>query len=262
MTAMLSTLQSTDPTVTPTTTATTEYTVSATTATAMATTTVVTTSTHDNEQQDTVGPTGNLSNTIILNNNNAMGMKNTLLLDTTMELATSTNDMSNHSLGAESALMSTTAAAVRPPVPKSTISTVVSATCCANCGTTTTPLWRRAPTGETICNACGLYQKARNVTRPLRLKRSPRRVTPERDLITGMESNQMSTSNALSTAASMVNTPASMNNIGSEMTDVSVQPTDVEELAVNGHPMIQALVLVMDTVTVPVVPRVVRLSCL
>ncbi|KAI8984055.1 GATA zinc finger-domain-containing protein, partial [Mycotypha africana] len=42
----------------------------------------------------------------------------------------------------------------------------VSATVCANCGTTTTPLWRRAPTGETICNACGLYLKARNQYRP------------------------------------------------------------------------------------------------
>nr|CAG8440074.1 5471_t:CDS:2 [Entrophospora candida] len=43
----------------------------------------------------------------------------------------------------------------------------VSATSCANCGTTTTPLWRRAPSGETICNACGLYYKARNTVRPL-----------------------------------------------------------------------------------------------
>ncbi|CAH1761818.1 17520_t:CDS:2 [Entrophospora sp. SA101] len=46
----------------------------------------------------------------------------------------------------------------------------VSATSCANCGTTTTPLWRRAPSGETICNACGLYYKARNTVRPLWLK--------------------------------------------------------------------------------------------
>ncbi|KAI8577778.1 hypothetical protein K450DRAFT_164677, partial [Umbelopsis ramanniana AG] len=42
---------------------------------------------------------------------------------------------------------------------------------CSNCGTTTTPLWRRAPNGETICNACGLYLKARNTLRPVSLKR-------------------------------------------------------------------------------------------
>lgn len=42
---------------------------------------------------------------------------------------------------------------------------------CSNCGTTRTPLWRRAPSGETICNACGLYLKARNTSRPVNLKR-------------------------------------------------------------------------------------------
>lgn len=45
-------------------------------------------------------------------------------------------------------------------------------TSCSNCGTTTTPLWRRSPIGETICNACGLYFKARNTTRPVWLKRN------------------------------------------------------------------------------------------
>jgi GATA-binding protein, other eukaryote len=41
----------------------------------------------------------------------------------------------------------------------------------SNCGTTRTPLWRRSPTGSTICNACGLYLKARNTARPTNLKR-------------------------------------------------------------------------------------------
>ncbi|RAL65597.1 hypothetical protein DID88_005269 [Monilinia fructigena] len=44
---------------------------------------------------------------------------------------------------------------------------------CSNCGTTRTPLWRRSPQGATICNACGLYQKARNASRPTNLKRPP-----------------------------------------------------------------------------------------
>jgi GATA-binding protein len=48
----------------------------------------------------------------------------------------------------------------------------VSATMCSNCGTTTTPLWRRAPNGDTICNACGLYLKARNTLRPPSMKRN------------------------------------------------------------------------------------------
>ncbi|KAI9732172.1 MAG: putative electron transfer flavoprotein subunit [Cirrosporium novae-zelandiae] len=49
---------------------------------------------------------------------------------------------------------------------------------CSNCGTTKTPLWRRSPTGATICNACGLYQKARNNPRPANLKRPAASMAP------------------------------------------------------------------------------------
>ncbi|KAJ7607909.1 hypothetical protein FB45DRAFT_947231 [Roridomyces roridus] len=44
---------------------------------------------------------------------------------------------------------------------------------CINCQTLETPLWRRTPEGNPICNACGLYQKSRNMPRPAPAARSP-----------------------------------------------------------------------------------------
>ncbi|KAJ3158977.1 hypothetical protein HDU86_002146 [Geranomyces michiganensis] len=43
---------------------------------------------------------------------------------------------------------------------------------CNNCGTEKTPLWRRDPNGQPICNACGLFFKLHGVPRPISLKKN------------------------------------------------------------------------------------------
>jgi len=42
---------------------------------------------------------------------------------------------------------------------------------CSNCETGETSLWRRATNGTPICNACGLYEKLHNESRPLTMRR-------------------------------------------------------------------------------------------
>ena len=44
-------------------------------------------------------------------------------------------------------------------------------TSCINCNTTTTTLWRRNAEGDSVCNACGLYFKLHNVSRPVKMKK-------------------------------------------------------------------------------------------
>lgn len=56
-----------------------------------------------------------------------------------------------------------------PPAPASAPAMAASPTC-TNCNTQNTPLWRRDPQGQPLCNACGLFLKLHGVVRPLSLK--------------------------------------------------------------------------------------------
>ncbi|ORZ08096.1 hypothetical protein BCR42DRAFT_455639 [Absidia repens] len=84
------------------------------------------------------------------------------------------SETSNNANISKSMTMNEDAHGVEPCSSSATISDngTTSLTSCSNCKTTKSPLWRRSPQGETICNACGLYLKARNTTRPPWLKRN------------------------------------------------------------------------------------------
>lgn len=42
---------------------------------------------------------------------------------------------------------------------------------CVNCKTNNTTLWRRNSLGQPVCNACGLYHKLHNISRPISMKK-------------------------------------------------------------------------------------------
>lgn len=81
-----------------------------------------------------------------------------------------------------------------------------SPTMCTNCQTMNTPLWRRDPEGQPLCNACGLYYKLHGILRPLELKTD---VIKKRNRASGGVSSTRKTAPGLPKIASSSTRPRS-----------------------------------------------------
>jgi len=69
---------------------------------------------------------------------------------------------------------------------------------CENCGTSSTPLWRKdRHINMLMCNACGIYYKNHGKHRPVELTTVPPRSTPRRESAAGVASAAVSTGAAL-----------------------------------------------------------------
>ncbi|KAF5354744.1 hypothetical protein D9756_005254 [Leucocoprinus leucothites] len=88
-------------------------------------------------------------------------------------------------------------------------------TVCTNCQTTNTPLWRRDPEGQPLCNACGLFYKLHGVVRPLSLKTD---VIKKRNRASGNPNNGTRKSATLPKIASSTSRPRSQSSSMSSST--------------------------------------------
>ena len=71
---------------------------------------------------------------------------------------------------------------------------------CSNCGVTKSSEWRRNPSGQPVCNACGLYFKLHLKNRPIHMRRdfiAHRKRTPANNSMHFIDIHSNSVSNNL-----------------------------------------------------------------
>jgi len=87
---------------------------------------------------------------------------------------------------------------------------------CENCGTSSTPLWRKDRyINMLMCNACGIYYKNHGKHRPVELTTGPPRSTPRRESAAG------GASAALSTGAAVPVSSTSYDSAGADVAGVN-----------------------------------------
>lgn len=92
---------------------------------------------------------------------------NTTSVSVPMAISMPPRSFSNTSISSSSTTPSSIPSALSKKKP---VTSSNGTTECFNCHTMKTPLWRRDPNGNTLCNACGLFQKLHGTMRPLSLK--------------------------------------------------------------------------------------------
>ncbi|KAI6101252.1 hypothetical protein F5141DRAFT_1190215 [Pisolithus sp. B1] len=96
----------------------------------------------------------------------------------------------------------------------------VGALSCANCGTSTTPLWRRDDVGNNICNACGLYFKLHGTHRPNSMKKTVIKRRKRVPAAPGVSSTRITDHQAAETLAGLGQSGGSQHtNTGGEESD-------------------------------------------
>ncbi|KAK3087344.1 hypothetical protein FSP39_004867 [Pinctada imbricata] len=95
--------------------------------------------------------------------------------------------------------------------------------CCANCGTTTTTLWRRNGEGEPVCNACGLYYKLHQVNRPLSMKKD------------GIQTRKRKPKTPSKSKSPATKESAPVHSVHTDQTSSSVSPLYTPQMAAPSH---------------------------